>query len=83
MATALSCWLTSRASVGFAGEMVSAVAVAEVTVREVVALIDPIEAVMVTLPGETPRASPLVGDVAPIVAMLLFEELQLTLEVMF
>ena len=80
---ALNCWLTSRARVGFTGDMVSAVAVAEVTVKEVVALIDPVEAVIVTLPDETPRASPLVGDVSPIVAMALFDELQLTLEVMF
>ena len=80
---ALNCWLTSRGSVGFTGEMVSAVAVADVMVREVVALIDPVEAVMVTLPDDTPRVSPLVDDVSPIVAMALFEELQLTLEVMF
>jgi hypothetical protein len=54
VAVALNCWLTSSARVGFMGKMLSEVAVAEVTVRDAVAEIDPDEAVIVTLPAETP-----------------------------
>jgi len=65
------------------GAMAREVAVAEVTVREVVPEIDPEVALMVTLPAETPCTSPFVGEVLLTVATEPFEELQFTLAVMF
>jgi hypothetical protein len=83
VAVAVNCWLTSSARLAFMGAMAREVAVAEVTVREVIPEIDPEVALMVTLPAETPCASPFVGEVLLTVATEAFEELQFTLAVMF
>jgi hypothetical protein len=59
------------------------VADAELTVSVAVPEMAPDVAVMVVVPDETASASPFVGELSLTLATAVFEELQLTLEVMF
>lgn len=62
--------------------MASDVALAEVTVKVAVPEMLPEVAVIVVVPAATPSAKPWVGELLPILATPVFEELQLTLPVM-
>jgi len=81
VAVAVNCWLTSSAMDAGLGEITSEVAVAEVTVSAAVAETLPEVAVIVVVPWVRPVASPLPGEVFPMVANAVFDELQVTLPV--
>ena len=83
VAVAVNCSARPRGKLGFAGPTLSEVAAALVTVSEAVPEIAPEVAVIVVLPPATPCANPWVGDELPMVAAALFEEVQVTLPVMF
>ena len=60
-----------------------AVGVAAVTVTEVLPEIEPKEALIVVLPGDSAFASPVVGMVVLILATAVFDEAQVTCVVRF
>lgn len=83
VAVAVNCSARPRGKLGFAGLTLSEVAAALVTVSDAVPEIAPEVAVIVVLPPATPCAKPWVGDELPMVAAAVFEDVQVTLPVMF
>ena len=80
---AVNCWVSSRAIVGSAGVTAIEVRVALVTASVAFPLGPANSAVMNALPGETPVASPLVGEALLIVAIEAGDEVQVTEPVRF
>jgi hypothetical protein len=76
---AMNVWLVPTAPLKVPGETVIEVSVGAVTVSAALPLSDPLAAVIVTEPGDTPPATPPLL----IVANVVFELLQLTLLVRF
>ena len=79
---AVNCWVVPAAITGVTGFTAIELRVALLTVRVVTPATVPSTAVMVTVPGATPRASPRVPAPLEIVAKVTFEEVQLTRLVM-
>jgi hypothetical protein len=81
--TAVNCWATPRAMFAFAGDTAIDATVADVTVRVAEPEIEPDVAEIVVLPADSAWASPCSAVALLMLATAVFDELQVTLAVIF